>query len=175
MFTGSVSPACQSDSGISHSETGGTGSTGPHQHAAASEFNFSPTLSAYRLPSPEIPHFDCQPYYYFHLSENGSVSPDSIMLERDCTNSCLDTLFDEIRPDSPESIVFDSECQESFRDMPSDSECTQSFLHYCLSELRPSSPQILESIGDLDDVSNQLPCGQSLPEETSTADKFKDL
>lgn len=86
-----------------------------------------------------------------------------MMLKRDCTNLCLDTLFDETRPASPESIVFDSEFPESFSNMPSDDEYTQSFLDYWLSELRPPSPQIPESIGE-------LLHGHSLPDETVRTD-----
>lgn len=82
------------------------------------------------------------------------------MPERDCTDSCLDTLCDEIRPDSP----------ESFSNMPSHNEYTQSFLDFWLSELGSSTPRSLESIGDLDEVLNQLPCGQSLPDEIVTTD-----
>ncbi|XP_030277451.1 uncharacterized protein LOC115584134 isoform X4 [Sparus aurata] len=121
-------------------------------------------------PDSEIPLFDCQPCYYMHLSENSSLPPDTIMPERDYSNLCHDTLLDEIRPDSPESVVFDSEFCESISNMPFDDEYTQSFLDYWMSELRPSTPQIPESIGDQDEVLNALTCGQNLPEEIVTAD-----
>lgn len=43
---------------------------------------------------------------------------------------------------------------------------TQSFLQHWLSALIPSTPQMLESVGDLHDVLNQLPCGQILRDGT---------
>lgn len=182
------------------SEIGETGSTSSHKHVAEREFNNSPSLSAHRLPAPEIifihqrpqspesfssldeftalspdsqiPHFDFQPYYCFHMSENGSVSSDFMILASDFGNPCLDRLFDEIRP---ESIVLEREFQESSSDISSNSQYTQSFLDYWLSELAPSTPQMIESMENFEDLSNPLPSGQSLPEEIVPADKFKDL
>ncbi|XP_056228882.1 uncharacterized protein LOC130167003 [Seriola aureovittata] len=136
----------------------------PQSFASVDEFT---ALS----PDSQIGQFDCQPCYYLHLSENRSVSPDSIMLERDCSDSCLDTFFDEMRPDSPESIAFYSEFHESCNSMPSDNEYSQSFLDYWLAALRPPMPPNLESTGGLDEVLNQLPCVQNVPDDTVTEDK----
>nr|XP_033480159.1 uncharacterized protein LOC117255394 [Epinephelus lanceolatus] len=206
VITGPVSPACQSNSGISQSGTIETGSTGHCQHAMETEVNDSSSLSEYGLSSPEIlhpddeshfyftclftdqrppspdsfdeftaltpdsqiPQFDCQPCYDMHLAEIRSVSPDSIMLERDSSDLCLDTMVDDIRTESPNSIVFDNELNECLSNMPSD-QYSQSFLDFWLSELRPSTPEILKSL-DIDEVLNQQPCGPSLPDETVDAD-----
>lgn len=129
------------------------------------------SFDAFTSLSPDslIPTFDCKPCNYMHLSENRFVSPDSVMLKGDCTNSSFDTLFYETRPESSISIAFDREFPESFITIPSDDEYTQSSLDYCLSELRPSTPQLPDS-GNLVEVLNQLPHGHSLPDETVQAD-----
>lgn len=86
-----------------------------------------------------------------HLFQNISLTPDPIMSDIDSTNSCFDNVFNEIRPDSPESIEFDSKHNESVNNI-SDNEYTQSFLDYWLSELSPPTPQMPESPEDSEDL-----------------------
>ncbi|XP_062243378.1 uncharacterized protein LOC133953471 [Platichthys flesus] len=191
-ISGSFSPTGQSHLHI-RSTTADTISTSPQEQADESELietplssecipqsretlqldNQSPSNVTYmRPPSPESysSYAEFTALSPLHLSENRSIQSDFIPLERDCTDSCFDNFFVEIRPDSPDSIVLDYEFHESFNREPitSDFAYTQSFLQHWLSELGPCTPQYLE--GELDEVLNQLPCGQSDPDATVSED-----
>ena len=88
-------------------------------------------------PDSQIPSFDSQPYVY--LTDSSSVH-----LKED-PSSHFDAYLSENRPDSPESLMFDS--PKSYSNIACDD--TQSFLDHWLAELKPSDPQNVESVGNL--------------------------
>lgn len=113
-------------------------SPSPESHASFDEFTAL-------TPDSQIPMFDNQLFEYIDSMDSRSVS-----LKID-TSSLLD-VFNEDRPDSPESLVFDF--PESYSDIPSDD--AQSFVDHWLFELKPSDPQVAESVGNfIEDITEE--------------------
>ena len=101
-------------------------------------------------PVPQfIPHY-CE--YDVEYSANRSCSPVSAASDWDYNDLCLEYLFEEIRPDSPVSVLSDFELEYLFNSsrplspesVSSDLDC--SLVQNWLADLRPSSPESVTSV-----------------------------
>ncbi|XP_013868734.1 uncharacterized protein LOC106520942, partial [Austrofundulus limnaeus] len=98
------------------------------------------------VPQFRCSHIDC----IVDLSSNRSFTPESKLSDWEETDLCLEVLFDENRPESPQSVVSDYELDKlfSYRALSPDSVssgCNLAPFSDWLSDLRASSPESVAS------------------------------
>jgi hypothetical protein len=129
------------------------------------------SVASYRPLSPDSPilKFNSQ-YCRLEFSEDRAISPESIISDWECSDPGLYSLFEDNRPQSPDSIVIDSEFHKSFKGLllknrPLSPESVSSvddflFPEVLFSESRPSSPESVALLNEYRRLSPDSPIPQ---------------
>ncbi|CAK6972257.1 uncharacterized protein LOC122979391 isoform X1, partial [Scomber scombrus] len=113
----------------------------------SSDFELDKFFSSRALsPDSPIPQFTLPHIGYdAELSRYRSFTPESTISDWEGTDLCLETLFDQTRPDSPQSVLSDFELDRFFSGRAS-SNFDFSLLQDWLADFRPSSPESVASV-----------------------------
>ncbi|XP_051250216.1 uncharacterized protein LOC127359928, partial [Dicentrarchus labrax] len=126
----------------------------PEYVVSAEQWCLSPpmTFGQVRPLSPDspIPQFSFPHVYDMELSRHRSFTPESTFSDWEGTDLCLETLFDENRPESPQSVSSDFELDKLFSSRALSPESVSSDLDFSLIQdwlldFRASSPESVVS------------------------------
>ncbi|XP_051251523.1 uncharacterized protein LOC127361002, partial [Dicentrarchus labrax] len=126
----------------------------PEYVVSAEQWCLSPpmTFGQVRPLSPDspIPQFSFPHVYDMELSRHRSFTPESTFSDWEGTDLCLETLFDENRPESPQSVSSDFELDKLFSSRALSPESVSSDFDFSLIQdwlldFRASSPESVVS------------------------------
>ncbi|XP_031416366.1 uncharacterized protein LOC116218516 [Clupea harengus] len=130
--------------------------------------SYSPDACRPLSPDSPIPEYGCQTFELLNFTGKRSSSPVSLASDVEYSDLCLAELFDEDRPDSPESVILDDETTSKYltKYRPLTPESLISETDYCLffskwlEEVRAFSPESISSLDEYRPLSPDSPVPQ---------------